>query len=76
MIRVLRLILAIVAAALYLVLGIGVGTFAAMPLAGALIYLAPVNCGEICYWAFIAIMYVTIFGVAALIAFGAFKAIR
>jgi hypothetical protein len=47
-----------------------------MPLAGALIYLAPVNCGEICYWAFIAIMYVTIFGVAALIAFGAFKAIR
>jgi hypothetical protein len=71
-----RLVLALVAAALFFVVGLAIGGMMSSPLAMAALPVMPANCGLTCDRIFTGIQAVTMYGVAALVAYGAFKAIR
>jgi hypothetical protein len=71
-----RLVLALVAAAVYFCLGLAIGGFMSIPLALAALPVMPTNCGLACDWILRGIQAVTMYGTALLVAFGAFKAIR
>lgn len=71
-----RLVLALVAAALFFVVGLAIGGMMSSPLALVALSMMPTNCALACDRIFTGVQAVTMYGVAALVAYGAFKAIR